>query len=293
MNSLRIHSLSKRYGAKVALDGVDLEISQGLFGLLGPNGAGKSTLMRTIATLQSPDAGLISFAGLDVLRDPLGLRRRLGYLPQDFGVYPGVSARSLLDHLARLKGFVETASRRSRVEEMLRTVHLDADADREVAGFSGGMRQRFGVAQALLARPELLIVDEPTAGLDPTERNRLLMVLAEVAKSAVVLLSTHIVQDVENICGRLAILAGGKIVAEGTPADLRQPFEGRVWERRVEAPDLPVGGMVVLQTLPQAGGFRQIALADVAPGGEWTPRAPDLEDAYHARLSIAGRSVEP
>ncbi|MBD1204907.1 MAG: ABC transporter ATP-binding protein, partial [Rhodobacteraceae bacterium] len=216
-----------------ALDDVTLSIPKGMFGLLGPNGAGKSTLMRIIATLQVPTAGSIRFQGIDVLAEPEALRRRLGYLPQDFGVYPRVSAYEMLNHMAILKGIRSAAERCAVVEYLLAQTNLWSVRDKAIAGFSGGMRQRFGVAQALIGNPELIIVDEPTAGLDPEERNRFLNLLAGIGENVVVILSTHIVDDVADLCPRMAILAGGKLQLEGAPDHLIQALQGRVWRRTI------------------------------------------------------------
>lgn len=209
-----------------ALDGVTLELAPGMFGLLGPNGAGKSTLMRCLATLQVPNSGSIRFDGLDVLAEPARLRQQLGYLPQDFGVYPRVSAFDMLDHLAVLKGYAARGERRDAVERLLKQVNLWDVRRKAVAGFSGGMRQRFGIAQALLGDPRLIIVDEPTAGLDPEERNRFLNLLAEIGERVVVILSTHIVEDVAELCPRMAILGAGRILAEGAPTQLVAALAG-------------------------------------------------------------------
>src|SRR5687768_13327365 len=214
-----------------ALDGVDLEIGKGMFGLLGPNGAGKSTLMRAVATLQTPTAGEIRFAEIDVVAEPEKLRRTLGYLPQDFGVYPRVSAVDLLDHMAVLKGIASKGERKDTVETLLNQVNLWDVRKKWVSGYSGGMRQRFGIAQALIGRPALIIVDEPTAGLDPEERNRFLNLLAEIGENVVVILSTHIVDDVSDLCPRMAVLAGGKILKEGAPSDLVAQLSGKVWKK--------------------------------------------------------------
>jgi len=216
-----------------ALDGVDLEIGKGMFGLLGPNGAGKSTLMRAIATLQTPTSGSIRFGDIDVIAQPEALRRTLGYLPQDFGVYPRVSALDLLDHMAVLKGIAGKAERKETVESLLQQVNLWDVRKKAVAGYSGGMRQRFGIAQALIGRPTLIIVDEPTAGLDPEERNRFLNLLAEIGENVVVILSTHIVDDVADLCPRMAVLAGGRILQEGAPAALVEGLS--VWSRAFPA----------------------------------------------------------
>ncbi len=288
---LVISGLSKTYANGVrALDGVSLTVGRGLFGLLGPNGAGKSTLMRTVATLQEPDGGQISLDGLDALARPRELRRRLGYLPQDFGVYPGVSALSLLDHLAVLKGVGDRRARREQVEAVLQLTNLYGVRKGAVSSFSGGMRQRFGIAQALLGDPGLIVVDEPTAGLDPAERNRFHNLLAEIGERAIVLLSTHIVEDVRDLCPRMAVLAGGKVVLEGEPAKLVAGLEGRLWRKTVskaEANDYRASH-VVLSTHLFAGETRLHVLADRPPGPGFEPAAPGLEDAYFSALSPPG-----
>ena len=229
---LEIANLSHTYAnGTVALDDVSLSIPRGMFGLLGPNGAGKSTLMRTVATLQQPTAGTIKFGDIDVLAEPQRRRRTLGYLPQDFGVYPQVSAYAMLDHLAVLKGITGAGDRKSVVEALLSRPTFGRSATRRIAGFSGGMRQRFGIAQALIGNPELIIVDEPTAGLDPEERNRFLNLLAEIGDNVVVILSTHIVDDVADLCPRMAVLANGKVQLEGKPGDLIPPHAVRSGRR--------------------------------------------------------------
>ena len=229
---LSITGLSKTYDNGVhALQGVDLSIGKGMFGLLGPNGAGKSSLMRTIATLQSADAGAITFDGIDVFKDPQALRQRLGYLPQDFGVYPRVSAYDLLDHMAVLKGIHNKGERKESVEGLLAHTNLYQHRSKAVSGFSGGMRQRFGIAQALLGDPDLLIVDEPTAGLDPEERNRFHNLLVSLGEQKVVILSTHIVEDVAELCPNMAVLAGGKILLEGNPIALTDKLQGKIWRK--------------------------------------------------------------
>ena len=232
---LEIANLSHTYAnGTVALDNVSLSIPRGMFGLLGPNGAGKSTLMRTVATLQAPTAGSIQFGDIDVLAEPERLRRTLGYLPQDFGVYPRVSAYAMLDQMAILKGITGKGDRKSVVETLLNQTNLWAVRDKAIAGFSGGMRQRFGIAQALIGNPELIIVDEPTAGLDPEERNRFLNLLAGIGDNVVVILSTHIVDDVADLCPRMAVLANGRLQLEGKPADLIASTRGRVWKKTIE-----------------------------------------------------------
>jgi ABC-2 type transport system ATP-binding protein len=295
---LTLTGLSKTYGNGVrALDGVNLAIGRGLFGLLGPNGAGKSTLMRTIAALQEPDEGTIVLDGLDVLAEPQELRRRLGYLPQDFGVYPGVSALLLLDHIAVLKGLGDRRARREQVLALLELTNLYGVRDKAVSTFSGGMKQRFGIAQALLGAPSLIIVDEPTAGLDPEERNRFHHLLAEIGENAVVLLSTHIVEDVSDLCPRMAVLAGGRIVLEGEPARLMAELEGRLWKKTV--PKSAVEGYraahEVVATRLFGGRTRIHVLADGPPEPGFEPVPPDLEDVYFSVLSAlpkpAGRAA--
>jgi ABC-type multidrug transport system ATPase subunit len=284
---LSIHQLCLVYpdGTR-ALDGVDLAVAPGMFGLLGPNGAGKSSLMRTVATLQLPTSGALRFGGLDILAEPDALRRTLGYLPQDFGVYPRVSARDLLDHLAVLKGFTHRAERRELVASLLAQVNLWDARDRAVAGFSGGMRQRFGIAQALIGRPRLVIVDEPTAGLDPEERNRFLDLLASLGDDRVVILSTHIVADVVDLCRRTAILAAGRILREGTPEALIEELDGRVWRKLVDRSELDALRDRRLLISTRLLGGRTVArvLAPSCPGPGFEPVAPGLEDAYFSAL---------
>ena len=287
---LTITDLTRTYANGVrALRGVSLRIPPGLFGLLGPNGAGKSTLMRTLATLQEPDGGSIDFAGLDVLRNPELHRRHLGYLPQDFGVYPNVSALELLEHLALLKGVGPRAARREQVEALLHQTNLWAHRKQAVSGFSGGMRQRFGIAQALLGSPRLVIVDEPTAGLDPEERNRFHNLLAEVSEQIVVILSTHIVEDVRQLCPRMAILAEGRVLREGAPRGLIAELEGRVWRKTVEkgAAAAYRAQLDVLSTQLFEGRTIVHVLADAAPEAGFEPVGPDLEDVYFSVLRRA------
>jgi len=287
---LSIRGLTKTYANGVkALNGIDLDVTPGLYGLLGPNGAGKSTLMRTLATLQAPDAGQIRLDGVDTLADPDHLRRRLGYLPQTIGAYPGVSGRDLLDRFAWLKGRTDRRERRAEVEALLDRVNLADAAHRAVATYSGGMLRRFGIAMALIGSPRLLIVDEPTAGLDPAERNRFHRVLADVAAEAVVLLSTHIVEDVQNLCERLAILARGRIVAQGTPQELTAALAGRLWSRTVLRGQ-PLPNAVQLTAAPS--GTLAVVRAEQPPGPDYQPHAATLEDAYHVALADAGAAAE-
>jgi len=285
---LSIRNLSKTYGGGVrALNDVSLDIPKGMFGLLGPNGAGKSTLMRTIATLQEPDSGSIMFDGVDVLAQPHLMRRQLGYLPQDFGVYPRVSAYAMLDHLAQLKGLTDAAERKRQVTDMLMQTNLLYVSAKSLASYSGGMRQRWGIAQALLGDPKLLIVDEPTAGLDPEERNRFHNLLSEIGENVVVILSTHIVDDVADLCSNMAILDGGEIVARGAPDELVRGFEGRVWTKTIEKAELEVyaAGFTVLSTRLHAGQREIQVLADAAPGVGFVPARAKLEHVYFATLA--------
>lgn len=280
---LSIENLSHTYpnGVK-ALNNVNLDIPKGMFGLLGPNGAGKSSLMRTIATLQQPTEGRIRFGDIDVLNQAQELRRVLGYLPQDFGVYPRGSAYELLDHLAILKGLTNRKERKNAVESLLMQTNLFDVRNKRLAGFSGGMRQRFGVAQALLGKPRLIIVDEPTAGLDPEERNRFHNLLSEIGEEIVVILSTHIVDDVADLCPRMAVLAGGRIVLTGTPADLRCQLDGRIWSRQIEKSELSqfqTSHRVISNHL-SAGKLLIRVNSPVHPGPGFEPRPVSLEDVY-------------
>jgi len=274
-------------GGTRALDGVSIDIPRGMFGLLGPNGAGKSTLMRCIATLQTPSQGKIQFGDIDVIAQPERLRRVLGYLPQDFGVYPRVSAYDMLDHLAILKGIANRAQRREVVDGLLNQVNLWPVRRKALAGFSGGMRQRFGIAQALIGQPELIIVDEPTAGLDPEERNRFLNLLAEIGENVVVILSTHIVEDVADLCPRMAIMAGGRIVTQGAPSDLVQGLAGRVWRKTIPREELDScrDRFQVISTRLFAGRTMIHVLAPSQPEPSFEPVPAGLEDLYFATLS--------
>jgi ABC-2 type transport system ATP-binding protein len=284
---LSIQNLSKTYPNGVrALDGVSLEIGRGLFGLLGPNGAGKSSLMRTIATLQEPDEGSIAFDGHDVVADPRFLRRQLGYLPQDFGVYPNIPAFDLLDHLAVLKGLNDRALRREQVDALLQLTNLYEVRRRAVSTFSGGMKQRFGIAQALLGAPALIIVDEPTAGLDPEERNRFHDLLSEIGENVVVILSTHIVSDVSELCSRMGVLAGGRVLVQGKPSELMAQLDGRVWRKTVRKDSVARyrAEHAVLSTRLFAGETRIHVLADAPPEPGFERVAIDLEDVYFSVL---------
>jgi len=276
-----------------ALDNVSLTIPHGMYGLLGPNGAGKSTLMRTIATLQAPTSGTITFDGIDVIKDPEALRRTLGYLPQDFGVYPRVSAYDMLDHMAVLKGIANGKARRETVEYLLNQTNLWDVRKKALAGYSGGMRQRFGIAQALIGDPSLIIVDEPTAGLDPEERNRFLNLLAEIGENVVVILSTHIVEDVADLCPAMAIISGGRIVREGGPVALIDELKGRVWVKTIDKAELEAfrEHYRVISTRLFTGRTVVHVLADGDPGAGFTQVNGGLEDVYFSTLSDARRAA--
>ena len=289
---LRIQDLAHVYpNGTRALDGVTLEVPRGMFGLLGPNGAGKSSLMRCIATLQIPTQGSIRFGDVDVLADPDALRRTLGYLPQDFGVYPRVSALDMLDHLAVLKGLANRAQRRETVDALLHQVNLWDVRKKALAGFSGGMRQRFGIAQALIGQPSLIIVDEPTAGLDPEERNRFLNLLAEIGENVVVILSTHIVEDVADLCPNMAIIASGRIVKSGAPMALIESMAGRVWRRTIAKGELDAfrRDHEVIATRLFGGRTVIHVLADAKPGDGFEPVEGGLEDVYFSTLAVSRR----
>jgi ABC-type multidrug transport system ATPase subunit len=269
-----------------ALKDVSLEIPKGMFGLLGPNGAGKSTLMRTIATLQGVDAGSVFLDNVDVLNEKHEVRKILGYLPQDMGIYPGSSAEALLDHFAVLKGLVHAGERREVVERLLRLTNLYDVRKRKLGTFSGGMRRRFGIAQALLGDPELIIVDEPTAGLDPEERNRFHNLLCEIGETAVVILSTHIVEDVRDLCSRMAILSKGQVLLHGEPSALVARLDGRVWRKVVDRSEVAryQDAMTVLSTRLDGGRTVVDVLSDRLPSDGFEPAEPDLEHVYFATL---------
>jgi ABC-2 type transport system ATP-binding protein len=275
-----------------ALDDASLTIPKGMFGLLGPNGAGKSTLMRCIATLQAPSSGSIRFDDIDVIAAPEQLRAVLGYLPQDFGVYPRVSAYELLDHLAVLKGIAARSDRKQTVETLLQQVNLWDARKRPVAEYSGGMRQRFGIAQALIGNPRLLIVDEPTAGLDPEERSRFNNLLAEVGEQVVVILSTHIVDDVTDLCSNMAIMIGGRIVELGEPQQLIERLRGRIWKGTVERSELDGAraGLNVISTRLRAGRTEIHVSSETAPSAAFEPAAPTLDDFYFSTLHTHRRA---
>jgi ABC-type multidrug transport system ATPase subunit len=291
---LRIDGLTHVYpNGTRALDGVSLDVPRGMFGLLGPNGAGKSSLMRCIATLQIPTQGTIRFGDIDVLAQPDALRRTLGYLPQDFGVYPRVSAVDMLDHLAVLKGLADGRQRKETVEALLHQVNLWEVRKKALAGFSGGMRQRFGIAQALIGQPSLIIVDEPTAGLDPEERNRFLNLLAEIGENVVVILSTHIVEDVADLCPTMAIIAEGRIVRSGAPLELITALDGRVWRKTIAKHEIDAyrRDHEVIATRLFGGRTVIHVLAEQRPGDGFEPMQGGLEDVYFSTLAVSRRAA--
>lgn len=284
---LRIENLSKTYqnGVK-ALDNVSLTIPAGMYGLLGPNGAGKSTLMRTLATLQEPDSGRAALGNIDVLKQKDEARRRLGYLPQEFGVYPRTSAQDMLNYIALLKGISQAKERKEVVAWMLKRVNLYDDRKRTLAGFSGGMRQRFGIAQALIGNPELLIVDEPTAGLDPGERNRFYNLLAEIGEQVIVILSTHIVEDVADLCTNMAIINKGKVLYQGRPQDAIAQLNGRIWQISIaknQFADYEQRYQVVSNKLVGGRPFLHVYSASPLSDG-FASATPDLEDVFFTKI---------
>ncbi len=293
MYRLDIQHLSKSYGGGVqALHGVNLRVPNGMFGLLGPNGAGKSTLMRILATLQEPDSGQVLFDGNNIHEHPHALRSRLGYLPQDFGVYPRTSALQLLDHLAILKGLRIGKQRKEQVLALLQQTNLYEARHRAVSTFSGGMRQRFGIAQALLGNPSLIIADEPTAGLDPEERNRFHGLLSEIGEQVVVLLSTHIVEDVQDLCPQMAVLAGGRVILQGRPTLLAADLNGRVWRKTVTKAALEHyrRTLPVISTRMTGGLLQLYVLGDDCPGDGFEAFYPGLEEVYFSALFGAQRA---
>lgn len=285
---LIIEGLSKTYGNGVkALDNVSLRIPTGMFGLLGPNGAGKSTLMRILATLQEADAGTARLGDIDVLEDKVAVRRVLGYLPQEFGVYPKVNAYAMLDHIALLKGVVRKGERKDLVEALLQRVNLWEHRKRRLSGFSGGMKQRFGIAQCLIGEPKLIIVDEPTAGLDPGERNRFYNLLTEIGENVVVILSTHIVQDVRELCSNMAIINKGRVLYAGPPQESLQAIQGKVWKKRIAKDELEgyrAGGKLISSRL--SGGQPVIHLmSEEDPGDGFERVQPSLEDVFFGYIN--------
>jgi len=287
--SVTITGLSKTYpnGVK-ALKNVSLTIGNNMFGLLGPNGAGKSTLMRTVATLQDPDSGSIQVDGLDVLTQKNEVRKILGYLPQEFGVYPKISALDMLHHLAVMKGITHAADRKEMIDALLQQTNLWEIRKKALSTFSGGMKQRFGIAQALLANPRLIIVDEPTAGLDPAERNRFLNLLSSIGREVTVILSTHIVDDVRELCARMAIIAAGELLLEGTPTEALAALKGKIWSKVVATDDelRALESQMPIISTHLVGGQHEIRVyADSSPGDGFRPVESSLEDVYFLNLS--------
>lgn len=286
---LTITNLNKTYANGVqALKDVNITINQGMFGLLGPNGAGKSSLMRTIATLQEPDSGEIFLGDINVLTQKDEIRKTLGYLPQEFGVYPKVSALNLLNHIAVLKGITNSSERKNVVDALLQKTNLWEARKKNLGGFSGGMKQRFGIAQALLANPKLIIVDEPTAGLDPAERNRFLNLLSELGENTVVILSTHIVEDVKELCSDMAVFNIGEILFKGNPDEALKNIEGKVWTKRIkkyELSDYKANFKVISEKLI-AGNPVINVLSDQNPDGTFSAIEADLEDVYFSKIFL-------
>lgn len=290
---LKITGLTKTYAGHIrALKGIDLEVSAGMFGLLGPNGSGKTTLMKVLATLLAPDAGAVVLNGVDFIMDKEQARRRLGYLPQEFGLYPTLTAEQMLDYFARLKGVADGRERKTLIAALLERVNLSAARKQRVGGFSGGMRQRLGIAQALLGQPELLIVDEPTAGLDPEERLRFHNLLADsVSDNTVVLLSTHIVSDVSNLCSRMAVIRQGEILAACTPQQALAELANSVWEATVAREQVAAWKARVKVISAQMFGGRtrlRVIAKDAPPGAEFSVVSPTLEDYYFKLVNQAG-----
>lgn len=286
--SLQISGLTKTYknGVK-ALDNIDLNIGNGMFGLLGPNGAGKSSLMRTIATLQKPDNGNIQFEDISVLKDKMALRKVLGYLPQEFGVYPNMSAETLLDYFAQLKGITRKNERKKMVDYVLEITNLSSVKSKSVSGYSGGMKQRFGIAQLLLNKPRLIIVDEPTAGLDPAERHRFLNILREIGTEHTVIFSTHIVDDVRELCNNIAIMNGGRILYQGTPEEARESLEGKIWMRIIERSDLDEFSQkfnIISSNFNPDNTLNIRVFSEENPHESFVPATPQLEDVYFVTL---------
>lgn len=293
MATLKIENLTKTYpnGVK-ALNGINIEISNGMFGLLGPNGAGKSSLMRTLATLQEADTGSAFLDDIDILKNPTELRKVLGYLPQEFGVYPKITAYELLDHIAILKGISNGKKRKELVEYLLHKVNLYPQRHKSVKGFSGGMKQRVGIAQALVGSPKLIIVDEPTAGLDPGERNRFHNLLADVAEDVIIILSTHIVADVTELCSNMAIMNLGEMVYQGTPQNVIAELNGKVWEKIIERSDVENyrKSHTVISDKMVAGKPLIHVLSDTNPGDGFNSVAPNLEDVFFTKIHVSSET---
>ena len=284
---IKVENLTKKYGDFEAVKGLSFEVYPGeIFGLLGPNGAGKSTLMRTIATLQAADSGSIQLGNLDVLAQPNELRKVLGYLPQQFGVYPALSAELLLNHLAVLKGIINSKERKEIVQALLHKVNLYEVRKQKLGEFSGGMKQRFGIAQALLNNPKLLIVDEPTAGLDPVERNRFYNLLSEVGEHTIVILSTHIVDDVKELCPRMAIINKGKVIVQGNPLQIMENLQGRLYEKTIHKNELEQykKEYQVISDRLYLGNQIVHVLSDTHPGSTFKLIDANLEDVYMSQI---------
>lgn len=285
---LSIQNVTKTYSNGVkALDGVQLEIKPGMFGLLGPNGAGKSSLMRTIATLQSPDSGTITFGEINVLEDKMSLRKVLGYLPQEFGVYPNMSAEKLLDYFAQLKGVSNHSERKAMIEEVLKATNLYEVRKKSVSGYSGGMKQRFGIAQLLINDPKLIIVDEPTAGLDPAERHRFLNVLREIGTKHTVIFSTHIVDDVRELCQELAIMNGGRILFSGTAEQGEEKLKGKIWMRIIQRDEFDTFNQqynIISSNFNQDNTLNIRVFSETQPDETFVQANPILEDVYFTTL---------
>jgi ABC-2 type transport system ATP-binding protein len=287
--SLEIRGISKRYPNGVqALNNLSLSIGNNMFGLLGPNGAGKSTLMRTIATLQDPDSGQILLNGMDVVANKDAVRRQLGYLPQEFGVYPRISALDMLHHLAVMKGISKSSERKEIVDALLRQTNLWDVRKKSLSTYSGGMKQRFGIAQALLANPKLIIVDEPTAGLDPAERNRFLNLLSSLARDVIVILSTHIVEDVRELCPRMAIISNGEVVLEGAPEETLERLKNSIWSILVKTEEefAAVSLQFKVVSTKLLGGAHELRIhSETDPGEGFRQVDPELEDVYFLTLN--------
>lgn len=285
---LKIENLNKTYSNGVkALNNITLNIPQGMFGLLGPNGAGKSSLMRTLATLQQADSGSVTLGDLDILKDKAEVRKILGYLPQEFGVYPKVSSYNMLNHIASLKGIANNGERKDLVESLLNKTNLWHVRNKSLGTYSGGMKQRFGIAQALIGDPKLIIVDEPTAGLDPAERNRFHNLLCEIGENTIVILSTHIVDDISNLCNNMAIICLGEVVVKGIPNDLTQGIKDKVWTKAIEKGELAnyQSDLQVISTHLKAGKTIIHVLSDNQPDASFQATAADLEDVYFAEIT--------
>lgn len=285
---LKIENLSKTYSNGVnALKNITLTIPQGMFGLLGPNGAGKSSLMRTLATLQQADSGSVTLGDLDVLKDKAEVRKILGHLPQEFGVYPKVTSYNMLDHIASLKGIANRGERKELVESLLNKTNLWDVRNKSLGTYSGGMKQRFGIAQALIGDPKLIIVDEPTAGLDPAERNRFHNLLSEIGENTIVILSTHIVDDISNLCSNMAIICMGEVVAKGNPNQLTDAVRGRIWTKAIDKESLLKyqSELQVISTHLKAGNTIVHVLSDNQPDSSFQSSDASLEDVYFAEIT--------